>query len=332
MIVKDMMPTFELFRPERLEDALALTAKYGKDGWKLGGGYDSLSWFKERVKRPKAVIDLGGIEALRGIKEVDGGLEIGSLTTLTEIEEHPVVKAKFRVLSDAAGQVASPQIRAAGTLGGNISQDCRCWYYRYGLPCYRAGGNACFADTPEGQNREHALFDADRCVAVTPSDAGLALVALDASVVIKSAKGERVVPAQQFFIGPKVDITKMTVTTPEEIVTAIRIPNTWAGANFYFEKVTDRETWDFALVNVAASIVVTNGVIERSRIACGGVSCTPRRLEAVENIIKGKPVAADIAELAGKSSSRGAKTLNYNHFKIPLMEKLVMRAVRDAVA
>ena len=332
MLVKDMMPTFELFRPERIEDALALTAKYGKDGWKLGGGYDSLSWFKERLKRPKAVIDLSAIAALHGIKENADGIEIGALTTLTDIEENAIVKAKFRVLSDAAGQVASPQIRQAGTLGGNISQDARCAYYRFGLPCYRAGGNACYADTPEGQNREHALFDADRCVAVTPSDTALALVALDASVVIRSAKGERVVPAQEFFIGPKVDITRMTVTTPEEIVTAIRIPNTWAGASFYFEKVTDRESWDFALVNVAASVVVKDGVIERSRIACGGVSCTPRRLEAVESIIKGKPVGVEIAELAGKSASRGAKTLNYNHFKIPLMEKLVTRAVRDAVA
>ena len=111
MIVKDMMPTFELFRPERLEDALALTAKYGKDGWKLAGGYDSLTWFKERIKRPKAVIDLSGIAALHGIKESGDGLEIGALTTLTDIEEHPVVKAKFRVLADAAGQGGEQLVR-----------------------------------------------------------------------------------------------------------------------------------------------------------------------------------------------------------------------------
>ena len=166
MIVKDMMPGFELFQPTQLKDAFALLDTYGKDAWKMGGGYDSLVWFKERIKRPKAVVDLGGIAEMRGIKETPDGLEIGALTTLTEVERNPIVKAKYRLLADAVGKVASPQIRNVGTIGGNASQDARCLYYRYGLPCYRAGGNTCFADTPEGVNREHALFDSDRCVAV----------------------------------------------------------------------------------------------------------------------------------------------------------------------
>lgn len=332
MIVKDMMPNFELYRPARLEDALALLDRFGKDGWRMAGGYDSLSWFKERVKRPKAVIDLSAIDAMRGIRETANGLEIGALTTLTAIETDAVVKAKYRVLADAARKVASPQIRNVGTLGGNAGQDARCWYYRYGLPCYRAGGNACFADTPEGMNREHALFDADRCVAVTPSDIAPALVALDAKMVIRSSRGERVVDAEQFWIGPRVDITRMTQLQPNEVLTTIRIPTTWAGARFYFEKVADRESWDFPLVNVAAAIVVANGQVERSRIACGGVSCVPRRLNAVEDIIKGKAPDASLATLAGQSSTRGARPLNYNHFKVPLMANLVTRAVRDATA
>ena len=330
MIVKDMMPGFELYQPTQLDDALALLDRYGKDGWKMAGGNDSLSWFKERVKRPKAVIDISGIAVLKGIRETPDGVEIGSLTTLTEIERNPVIRAKYRVLADAARRVASPQIRNTGTIGGNLAQDARCWYYRYGLPCYRAGGNTCFADTPEGVNREHALFDADCCVAVSPSDTAPALVALDAKMVIRSSKGDRVVGAEEFFIGPKTDITQLTSLKPEEILTAVRISNSWAGARFYFEKVADRDAWDFALVNVAAAIVLSNGVVARSRIACGGVSAVPRRLTVVEEVIQGKPVEEATAKLAGQSAVRGARPLNYNQFKIPLMANLVTRAVRDA--
>jgi xanthine dehydrogenase YagS FAD-binding subunit len=332
MMIKDVMPSFELFQPTQLRDAFALLDRFGKDSWKMAGGYDSLSWFKERAKKPKAVIDLSGIAEMKGVRETPDGIEIGALTTLTEIERHPVIRAKFRLLADAAAKVASPQIRNAGTIGGNVSQDARCWYYRAGLPCYRAGGNTCFADTPQGVNREHALFDTDRCVAVSASDTAPALVALDAKFVIKSAKGERVIGTDEFFIGPKIDITRMTSVAHNEVLTAIRISNTWAGAHFYFEKVADRNTWDFPLVNVAAAMSVKNGVIENCRIACGGVSAMPRRLTAVEGIVKGKAAGEDIAKLAGQSAARGAAPLNYNQFKIPLMANLVTRAVRDARA
>jgi xanthine dehydrogenase YagS FAD-binding subunit len=332
MIIRDVMPAFELYQPARLLDALALLDRFGKDAWKMAGGYDSLSWFKERIKRPKAVIVLSGIAELKGVRETPDGIEIGALTTLTEIERNPIVKAKYRVLTDAAAKVASPQIRNQGTLGGNVSQDSRCLYYRYGLPCYRAGGNTCFADTPEGVNREHALFDIDRCVTVSQSDTAPALVALDAKFVLKSSKGERVIGAEEFFIGPNIDILRMTSTKPEELLVAIRIPASFAGSYFYFEKVADRNAWDFPLVNVAAAISVKNGMIENCRIACGGVSCVPRRLTAVEQIVKGKPMGEDIAKLAGQSATRGAKPLNFNGYKIPLMAGLVTRAVRDARA
>ena len=332
MIIRDVMPAFELYQPTQLRDAFALLDRFGKDSWKMAGGYDSLSWFKERIKRPKAVIDLSGIAELKGVRETADGVEIGALTTLTEIERNPVIRAKYRVLADAAVKVASPQIRNHGTIGGNASQDARCTYYRYGAPCYRAGGNACFADTPEGVNREHALFDTDRCVAVSQSDTAPALVALDAKFVIRSSKGERVIGADEFFIGPQIDITRMTSTKPEEILVAIRIPATFANAYFYFEKVADRNVWDFPLVNVASAILVKNGTIEECRVACGGVSCVPRRLTAVEQIVKGKRLDEDIAKLAGQSAPRGAKPLNYNQFKIPLMANLVTRSIRDARA
>src|ERR1700761_3902579 len=333
MIVKDMMPTFELYQPKQLADALTLLDRHRADGWKLAGGNDSLSWFKERIKRPKAVIDLGGIAELKGVRETPDGIEIGALTTLTELENNPLVRAKYRLLAEAAGKVASPQIRNTGTIGGNVSQDARCWYYRSGLPCYRAGGNTCFSDTPEGQNREHAIFEANRCVAVSQSDMAPTMVALDAKMVIHNAKGERVVNAEDFFVGPKIDIRRLTQLQPEDLLVAIRIPKEWAGARFYFEKVTDRFTWDFALVNVAAAVQTdASGAVAKSRIALGGVAAPPRRCGVAEQTIKGQKVDQSLAELAGKSETRGAHPLNYNAFKIPLMANLVMRAVRDAQA
>lgn len=327
---KDMMPMFELYQPTDLANALDLADDLAAEGWAVAGGQDSLDWFKDRAKRPRALIDLNRIADLKGIRETADGLEIGALTTLTEVEAHPVINAQYKLLADAAGKVASPQIRNVGTLGGNVCQDTRCWYYRGGIDCYRAGGSTCYADTPEGMNREHCLFGADRCVAVTPSDTGPALVALDANMVIRNAGGERVVAAEDFFIGPDVDIERMTVLQAGDILTMIRIPNTWAGASFYFEKVADRKTWDFPLVNIAAALRVNDGVIQDIRIAAGGVECIPRRMTVVEDIVRGSAQDEETAALAGGSASRGATPLNFNHFKIPLLENLVMRAIRDA--
>ncbi len=329
-MIRDMMPNFELLQPTKLADALTLLDRRGKDIWKMAGGNDSLDWFKDRVKRPKVVMDLGGIAELKGIRATADGIEIGALTTLADIANSTVIREKFKVLADAAGRVASPQIRNASSIGGNVSQDARCWYYRSGLPCYRAGGNTCFADTPAGMNREHAIFDAARCIAVSPSDTAPALVVLEARMVIKTAKAERVVDAEKFFIGPATDITHMTVVKPEELLVAIRIPNKWSGAKFYFEKVADRNTWDFALVNVASALKVTNGTIDAARVACGGVSCTPRYIKVVEDVVKGGKQDEETAELAGKTATHGARPVTYNQFKIPMMENLVKRAIRDA--
>jgi xanthine dehydrogenase YagS FAD-binding subunit len=329
-MMRDMMPHFELFQPATLDNALELAKQLDGKGWLLAGGMDSLDWFKDRVKRPEALIDLSGIAELKGVRETPDGLEIGALTTLTELERNEIVVAKYSLLARAAGRVASPQIRNAGTVGGNLCQDTRCWYYRSGVNCYRAGGNSCFADSPQGQNREHCLYGASRCVAVSPSDVGTAAVALDAKMVIRNEGGERVVPAEEFFIGPAVDITRMTVLQPGEILTAIRIPQEWAGATFYFEKVTDRAVWDFALVSVAAAMHLDGNVIRKIRIACGGVECVPRRLKVVEEAVTGSTRDNDVATLAGKTAVQGATPLNFNHFKIPLMENLVRRAIRDA--
>jgi xanthine dehydrogenase YagS FAD-binding subunit len=326
---RDMMAAFELYQPDTVESAVELLGKFGKDGWALAGGNDSLDWFKDRVKRPKYVVDISGISSLKGIRETsDGGVEIGALTTLTEVERNELIQGRYKVLADAARRVASPQIRNSGTIGGNVCQDARCWYYRYGVDCYRAGGNRCYADTPEGQNREHTLWGADRCVAVSPSDTAPALVALDAKMVILGPKGERVVPAEEFFIGPNVDITRMTVVEHGEVLTAIRLSPEWSGARAYFEKVADRNVWDFPLVNVAAAIKPNGTTIGESRLVVNAVAAMPKRLKDVEAFINGKPRNEETAKAAGDMAVQGAQTLRHNGYKVPLMRNLVKRAVR----
>jgi len=228
--------------------------------------------------------------------------------------------------------VASPQIRNQGTLGGNVSQDARCWYYRAGWPCYRAGGNVCYADTPTAVNREHAIFDADRCVAVNPSDTAPALIALDAQMVINRSGSELVVPAQDFFVGPGVDITRLTMLQPGDLLTAVRVPGTWAGKQFYFEKVRDRQVWDFALVNIASAITASGNSISEARLVVNGVSARPYRLEAVEAFVRGKGRDEQTAEQAGELAVQGAVTLRHNEYKVPLMKALVKRAIRGAGA
>jgi len=327
-VIHDVMPAFELFQPASISDALTILNRYGSDAWVMAGGLDSFDWLKDRIKRPRVVVDLSQVQGLRGIKELNGGLEIGAATTLTEIVRHPLVRDKFGLLMEAAELVASPQIRNQGTIGGNVSQDTRCWYYRSGWTCYRAGGNICYADTPTAINREHAILDADRCVAVNASDTAPALVALDAQMVIQNSRGERVVSAEDYFVGPAIDITRMTVLAPGELLTAIRIPSTWAGAQFYFEKVRDRNVWDFPLLNVASAATYSGQTIERIRVVINAAAARPLRLRAVEAAVVGKPRNEQTAELAGQIAIQGAQPLRYNGYKIPLMRNLVKRAIR----
>jgi xanthine dehydrogenase YagS FAD-binding subunit len=327
-IIRDIMPAFDLLQPANTDDALSLLNRHGNQAWVLGGGLDSFDWLKDRIKRPSVVVDLSQIKELTGIREVNGGLEIGSMTTLTEVVRHPVVRQKFSILSTGAEAAASPQIRNQGTIGGNVSQDARCWYYRGGWKCYRAGGNICYADTPSAINREHAILGADRCVAVNPSDTAPALIVLDAQMVIRNSKGERVVSAEDYFIGPGIDITRMTVLRPGDLLTAIRIPATWAGTTFYFEKIRDRQVWDFPLVNVASAAVFSGDMIERIRIAVNGVAAHPLRLKQVEDAVRGKPRNEATADMAGKIAVEGARTLRYNGYKVPLMRNLVKRSIR----
>ncbi|MDE3012811.1 MAG: FAD binding domain-containing protein, partial [Gemmatimonadota bacterium] len=221
--IRDMIPAFELFQPATVKDALELLDEHREQAWVLAGGLDSFDWFKDRVKRPSAVVDLGGIPELTGIRDVENGLEIGAMTSLTAIERDDRIRSGYGIVADAARHVATPQIRNQGTLGGNVAQDTRCWYYRSGWPCYRAGGNTCYAAAPQAMNREHCIMGRSRCVAVNPSDTAPALIAVDAKMIVESNDGPSVYDAEDFFIGPAIDITRMTVMKPRDLLTRIQI-------------------------------------------------------------------------------------------------------------
>ena len=330
-VIRDMIPPFELYQPSGVEDAVRLMGEHGDQGWALAGGLDTFDWFKDRIKRPEAVIDLGGVAELRGISEADdGGLEIGAMTSLTEVAENDAVASRYPLLARAAGLVATPQIRNQGTLGGNIAQDTRCWYYRSGWPCYRAGGNICYAATPRSMNREHCIVGASRCVAVNPSDTAPALVALDAEMTVVNASGERSYAAREFFIGPAIDIMRMTVLEPGDLLTRIRLPAPQPDARWYFEKIRDRKSWDFSLASVASVLRVDGGVVRDARIVVNGVAPYPVRSDAAERVARGRSPDDETGQIAGEAAVEGARALRHNDYKIALMRNLVKRSVRDA--
>jgi len=326
-VIRDVMPTFQLYQPSSVTDAQKLLQQNGSDALVLAGGLDSMDWLKDRIKKPKAVVDLSGIAELKGVRETSDGVEIGAMTTLTEVAQNLVIRQKYGLLAQAAELVASPQIRNQGTIGGNVSQDTRCWYYRAGWPCYRAGGNICYADTPVGRNREHAILQAERCVAVNPSDTAPACIALDAKFIVITPKGQQAIDAENYFVGPDLDITRMNILQPGYLLTSIRIPSTWANADFYFEKVRDRNVWDFPLMNVASATKSSGDTIQDIRIAVNAVAARPLRLKFVEDSVRGKPRSAATGEAAGKLAVQGAVTLQFNAYKIPLMRNLVKRAI-----
>lgn len=330
-VIRDMIPPFELYQPAGVDDAVRLMDEYGDQGWVLAGGLDTFDWLKDRIKRPAAVIDLAAVDEIRGIAQTAaGGLDIGAMTSLTAVAEDAEVRSAYPLLAEAAELVATPQIRNQGTLGGNIVQDTRCWYYRSGWPCYRAGGNICYASTRRAMNREHCIVGADRCVAVNPSDTAPALVALDAEMVVASTSGERTYAATDFFIGPDIDIERMTVLEPGDLLTRIVLPAPWEGARWYFEKIRDRKSWDFSLVSVASMLRVQGGVIQDARVVVNSIAPYPVRMGAVEAAIRGREPGEETGQMAGEIAVEGARALRHNDYKIALTRNLVKRSIRDA--
>lgn len=315
-----MMRKFAYVRPKSIDEALKFLA--GGNTVVHAGGTDLLGCLREEILEAGLVVSLGHLRELRGIQKTkEGGLRIGALTTITEVAEHPLVRELFPGLAGAASEVGSPQLRNQGTIGGNLCQKPRCWYYRGEFHCLRKGGDTCYA--VEGENQFHCIFGGDSCFIVHPSDTAPALVALDATVQTEGPKGGRVIPAGEFHVPPSKDPQKETVLEPGELVTSILLPPPPAGLRSSYRKVRARRSWDFALAGVALAVVLDKGKISRARVVLSGAAPVPWRSKAVEEVITGRKSDAETARLGAEAAVKGARPLGQNGYKVPLFKGVV---------
>ena len=295
----------------------------------LAGGTDLLTLMKADVAAPTRLVDIKRLTDLpRGIAETAEGVRIGALTTLSAIESDPTLLARYRALPEAVAAAATPQLRNMATLGGNLLQRPRCWYFRNALfDCWLKGGSECPAR--EGENERHAIFEQDPCVAVHPSDAASALVALDAAVRLRGPRGERTVALSDFFAPPTADRRTENVLDADELILDVTIPTPAAGTRSTYLKAMDRKVWAFALVGVAAAVRVEEGRIAAARLVLSGVANVPWRVVAAERALVGAaPDAATFAR-AAEAALADAAPLAHNAYKVPLAQALIRRALSD---
>jgi xanthine dehydrogenase YagS FAD-binding subunit len=285
---------------------------------------------KDQVMTPDYVINLKTIPGLNAIREERGGFRIGALATLAEIEEHSVLGEKLLILSDAAGEAASPQIRNAGTIAGNICQRPFCWYFRSShFNCLRKGGQVCYTVTGDG--RFHAILGGGPSYIVHPSDTAPALVALGAQIKIAGPAGEKTMPLEKFFVLPSVDFKRENVLNPGEIVTEIYVPIPKPGSKGFYHKVRERLAWDHAIVSVATVVQSSGGVVREARVVLGGVAPIPWRAAGAEEFLRGKKLDEANAQKAGEIALEGAKPLKDNVYKIAMAKLLVQRGLLASV-
>jgi xanthine dehydrogenase YagS FAD-binding subunit len=289
------------------------------------GGIDVLDHLKEHLLEPPRLVDLKGVSELQGVtRDPDGGLRLGPLTTLATLAAHKEISASHRALADACGEAASPQIRNVATLGGNILQRPRCWYYRLeSYRCLKKGGDACFAVS--GENRYHVIFGGGPSYAPHPSNAAVALVALGAILHLQGPSGSRTVPAVEFFRLPKEDPRRENALAPGEVLTLIRLPPS-AGPSVYHE-IRERQAFDWPLVSVAASVTREAGKVKTASVVLGAVAPIPWRASHAEDVLKGAVLNPESAAAAGKAATIGAAPLSDNRYKVSLVQTLVRRAL-----
>jgi len=315
-----MLPAFSYIRAISLDEAVRYLSQ---DGARIhAGGTDLLGCLRDRILDAETVVSITGLGALRGISETpDGGLRIGALTTIAEIARNPIIKTRYRALSMAASEVASPQLRNQGTLGGNLCQKPRCWYYRGEFNCLRKGGDRCFA--VEGDNTYHCIFGGENCYIVHPSDTASALVALAARVMIAGANGKRTIPVETLHMPPSRDYTAETVLEPGEIVTEIILPPPRAGLRSAYRKVRARRSWDFALAGMASAVVFEGDLVADCRVAFSGAAPVPWRSREVETAIQGRRLDEKSAAKAADAAVENAEPMTHNEYKIPLFHAVV---------
>lgn len=325
----DMIPRHRHIDVDSVGDAIGVLQEHGRDARVISGNTELADWMKNRIKTPRVVVDLKNIDELHGINtRDDGGLRIGAMATVNEVVKSDLVRENFGLLSEAASAVATPQIRNQGRIGGNLAQDSWCRYYREGFDCYRAGGNTCYAVTDD--SREHSVTDYNRCITANPSDTAPAFIALGSEVVIEGPRGERRQPLSEFFVGPETNITVMNDLSHDEILKEIIVPGTWAGADFYFEKVRDRNQWDFALVNIAAAVQRSGRSVSDVRLVSNGIAPKPKRLRAAENAVRGNSLSESRIDSAAEAILPNVEPFADNEYKVPLTRNLVRRALANA--
>jgi xanthine dehydrogenase YagS FAD-binding subunit len=316
-----MLPNFSYVRAKSVGDAVRALAAPGA---RLhAGGTDLLGCLREGVVNADKVVSLGAVAALRGISvPATGGLRIGAMTTLAEVASNKQVLDNYPVLAQAAASVGSPQLRNQGTLGGNVCQRPRCWYFRGDFQCLRKGGDTCYA--MQGENQYHAIFGGSACCMVHPSDTAVALVALGARARITGPGGARTVPLATFFVLPDKDVRNETVLVHNEVVTDILLPRVEPRTKSSYRKVRSRGAWDFALASVALAVTTDDaGVVKRARIVLGAAAPVPWRAEGAEQAIVGHPLTAETAARAPEAAVKGARALSQNEYKVTLLRGVV---------
>jgi xanthine dehydrogenase YagS FAD-binding subunit len=329
------MKSFELHEPTTVPEALGILTRFQAKARPLGGGSDVVTgimkdWVQGKgLPLPDALVDLTTIPELHGIKVAGESATIGATTTLSEIAEHKDLQARFPMLTNAVLSIASPLIRNFGTLGGNINQRPRCWFFRgENFNCFKKGGDFCFAVT--GDSRYHAIIGGELCYIVHPSDTATALLALNASARVTGPGGERAVPFDSYFVGPREDVLRENVLKPDEIMLDVTIPNPAPGTKMGWTKLKDRQVYDFALVSVATSFTLQGGTWQDGRIVLGGVAPVPYRAKMVEDALKGKDVKSTIKQAAAALRTV-ARPLSLNGYKVDLALGLIERTILEAM-
>jgi len=319
------MKSFVNVNPRDWKDAV--TKLQQTNAVPVGGGSDLLGMVKEHLVQPDVLVHLKGIRGQDQVSRKAGTLQIGGLVTLDTLSHEPGIRNSYTVLAEAAESVATPQIRNVGTLAGNVSQRPWCWYYRNGFPCYKNGGKQCFSIT--GENQFHAIFGGGPSFIVHPSDTAPALMALDATFHVTGPKGDRTLPASEFFALPRVDPAHENVLAPGEVVTGFSLPLPRPGTRSTYHKVLDREAWTHAVVSAAVVFEMDQQVCKSARIVLGGVAPIPWRLPKVEALLAGKTITPELAAQAGELAVEGANPLAKNKYKVPLTKAVVRRTVLD---
>lgn len=310
---------------EQLGEALA---QLGPNARPLAGGTDLLPLLKEGLIAPERLINLKALAELRTIRSDETGVSIGALTTLAELEQHSDVRRHWTALAEAAALSASPQLRNMATLGGNLLQQARCWYYRGDFHCWLKGGTHCHAR--DGRNDVHAIFEQSPCVAVYPSDPPAALLALDAEVQIVGAQGERRLAVAELLQAPSEQRRAWHTLADNELIVGVHLPRRNQRSRYL--KAMDRAVWAYALVSVAVAAEIEQGVARNVRIVLGGVANTPLRASAAEALVEGRALDAALARQAGEAASAPATPLAHNRYKVALLRRLVAQALLDLVA